>query len=255
MIDDDERRSTVEREAEFFDSASPRYARVRKWISRAIGAFNRSDEVHGLYDPAGKRILDYGCGEGRFAFHLLDQGATHVTGIDISSARIEKALARAEELGVSDRTHFTTADAHATGLPAASFDLVIGSDILHHLDLAAAVTELRRLLAPEGTAIFVEPLAHHPLLRIGRRLTPAARTADEHPLTEADWALCEATMDHFQHEEREFLTILLMPLNLVLPRGAQVAVARWVGRLDDRVLRVRPALGKYARRTFLVMGM
>jgi SAM-dependent methyltransferase len=158
-------------------------------------------------------------------------------------------------LGVSDQTHFTTADAHATGLPAASFDLIIGSDILHHLDLDAAVAELRRLLAPGGDAVFVEPLVHHPLLRIGRRLTPSARTADEHPLTEDDWRLCEAAMARFHHEEREFLTIPLMPLNLVLPLRAQKAVARRIGALDDRLLRSRPGLGKYARRTFLVMGM
>ena len=251
---EEDRQSVVEREAEFFDSKSARYAQLRRWISRAIGAFNRSDEVHGLYDPAGKRILDYGCGEGRFAFHLLSQGATHVTGIDISEARIEAAKAKAEELGLSSQVHFTTADAHGTGLPAASFDLIIGSDILHHLDLRAAVEELRRMLVPGGRAIFVEPLAHHPLLKLGRRLTPGARTSDEHPLTEDDWAMCTEVFPDFVHEEREFLTIPLMPLNLVLPERLQRSVAKAVGKADDRLLERRPGLRKYARRTFLVLA-
>lgn len=250
---DDDRETVVKREAEFFDRKSDRYAQLRRWISRAIGAFNRSSEVHDLYEPEGKRILDYGCGEGRFAFHLLDQGAIHVTGIDISEARIEAAKTKADALGVTDKVHFTTADAHATGLPAGSFDLIIGSDILHHLDLRAAIEELRRLLAPGGRAIFVEPLAHHPLLRLGRRLTPAARTADEHPLTEDDWAMCGEVFPAFSHEEREFLTIPLMPLNLVLPRRLQRSLSGAIGRLDDRILSSRPGLRKFARRTFLIL--
>lgn len=249
-----ERADVVRREAAFFDAKSRRYASLRRWISRAIGAFNRSDEVHALYDPAGKRVLDYGCGEGRFSFELLDRGAAHVTGIDISEARIEAAKERARERGVQERVAFSTADAHATGLTAGSFDLVIGSDILHHLDLEAALLELKRLLAPGGTAVFVEPLAHHPLLRVGRWLTPGARTSDEHPLTVDDWRLCDRIFPRFRHTERELVTIPLMPLNLVLPQPAQRRLAAVAGRVDDRLLRRFAGLRRYARRTILLLG-
>ena len=244
----------VEREREFFDAKSQRYSVVRKRISRAIGALNRSDEVHSCYDPRGKRVLDYGCGEGRFSFRLLDRGAAHVTGIDISEARIAAARAEAAELGVGDRTAFMTADAHHSGLPPASFDLIIGSDILHHLDIADATAELRRLLKPQGQAIFVEPLAHHPLLRLGRRITPSARTTDEHPLTEDDWRLIDRTFPNFVHREVEFISIPLMPLNLVLPERAQQGLAARVAPLDDRILDRFGGLRKYARRTILLMG-
>jgi hypothetical protein len=64
-------------------------------IRKAIGAFDRSSDLHELYDPAGKRVLDYGCGEGRFSFHLLENGAASVTGFDISSKRISAATSRA----------------------------------------------------------------------------------------------------------------------------------------------------------------
>ncbi len=250
----EDRSAVVQREQEFFDAKSERYRLLRRRISRALGAFNRSSEMHQFYDPARKRVLDYGCGGGRFAVELLGRGAEHVTGIDISTARVEEARALAESLGLSDRTYFLTADAHNTDLPAQSFDLVIGSDILHHLDIADAATELARLLKPGGTAVFIEPLVHHPLMRLARRMTPSARTSDEHPLTEDDWTLLGQTFPSFHHSEREFLTVPLMPVNLVLPRTWQESLASKLAPIDDRLLERFPGLRKYARRTILVMN-
>jgi SAM-dependent methyltransferase len=130
--------------------------------------------------------------------------------------------------------------------------LIIGSDILHHLDIDRAVAELRRLLAPGGMALFVEPRAHHPLLRLGRWLTPSARTPDEHPLTEDDWKMMAAAFPDFEHREREFITVSLMPLNLVLPDGGRTRLADALSKRDDQVLARWPHLGKYVRRTLLI---
>lgn len=251
----EERAAIIEREQHFFDSKGDRYQKVRRRISRAMGAFDRSKELHDHYDPAGKAVLDYGCGAGRFAMELLSKGATHVTGIDISAARVEEATELAASKGLQDRTTFMVADAHDTGLPDASFDLVIGSDILHHLDIALAAAELRRMLKPAGAAIFIEPLAHHPLLRIGRRLTPSARTEDEHPLTEDDWKLLAGMFPNFRHVECEFLSLPLAPVNLLLPRAMQESLARRVAPMDDRLLDRFPSIRKYARRTILVMAV
>jgi hypothetical protein len=82
---------------------------------------------------------------------------------------------------------------------------------------------------------------------------PSARTVDEHPITTSDWELCGQVFKRFQHHEREFLTIPLMPLNLVLPRRAQRRLAQGVHRADDRLLARFPKLGKYARITLLVL--
>ena len=245
--------STAQREQEFFDAGASRYARARKWISRSIGAFDRSDDVHDYYNPQDKIVLDYGCGTGRFAIELIRRGATRVTGIDISNRRVEAAAEKAEAEGVADRVNFLVADAHDTRLPEHSFDLIIGSDILHHLDLEAAAHEMRRLLKPNGAAVFIEPLAHHPLLRLGRRLTPSARTTDEHPLTTNDWAMLARTFPNFVHFEREFITVPLMPLNLFAPPGMQRRFAARLAPLDDRLLERWPTLRKYARRTILIM--
>lgn len=250
---DDELRSRVEREQRFYDQKRSSYARVRAWITRAIGEFDREAEVQDYYDPAGKVVLDYGCGEGRLTFDLLAKGASHVTGIDVSNARVERAGELAKERGVEDRCEFVVADAHATGFPEAAFDLVVGNDVLHHLDLERALEEIRRVLKPGGRAVFAEPLAHNPILKAGRALTPSGRTPDEHPFTEQDWALCRSIFPGFRHSERELLTIPLMPLNLVLPRKQQRGMAMRVARADDRVLARYPSLGKWARISILVL--
>lgn len=243
----------VERERQFYNTKADRYRKLRLLIWRAIGEFNRNEELHDLYDARDKRVLLYGCGPANDARVYLEQGAATLTGIDISDAEIEQAWRRARDEGYADRVDFRAGDAHHTGFPDASFDLIVGSAILHHLDLPLALAELRRILAPGGRAVFQEPLVHNPLLRLGRRLTPAARTADEHPITVEDWRLCGDAFPRFWHREAELTSIALMPLNVLLPRAWQRGLARRVNALDDRVLERYPGLRRHARTTFLVL--
>ena len=243
----------VDRERSFWNARGRAYETARNLIGRSIGGFSSYGELETTYDPAGKRILDYGCGRGDDALRLVQRGAAHVTGFDISDAEIAHARQAAREAGVSEKTRFVVADAHATGFPDQAFDLIRGNSILHHLELEPALRELRRILAPGGRAVFVEPLAHNPLLRLGRALTPMARTADEHPFTSQDWATCRAVFPGFTHFERELITIPLMPLNLVLPGRGRAALATHVNAADVKALRRAPRLRRYARLTFLIL--
>ena len=43
-------------------------------------------------------------------------------------------------------------------VPDQFFHRVVGNGILHHLDLAAAMTEIHRISKPSAKAIFQEPL-------------------------------------------------------------------------------------------------
>jgi ubiquinone/menaquinone biosynthesis C-methylase UbiE len=242
----------AEREREFFDSNRHGvYRRLRLVIERAIGEFNRAAELHNLYDPNGKRVLLYGCGEGAEVPLLLERGAASIAGFDISAAQISRAAETARMRGYADRVEFRTADAHHTPYPDHSFDVIVA--ILHHLELSTALREIRRLLHPAGCAVFREPLAANPLLRLGRAMTPAARTPDEHPFTEADWQECAAQFPSFAHREVELLSVPLMPFNLLLPRSWQRRLAPWVAALDDRLLARRPRLRPYARTTLITL--
>ena len=71
---------------------------------------------------------------------------------------------------------FQVMNAEVLEFPDASFDLVFGVAILHHLDLDTACAEFLRVLRPSGTAVFLEPLGHNPFINLVRWATPAART-------------------------------------------------------------------------------
>ena len=129
----------VNRERSFFNEPSERYVRVRGWIWRAIGEFNRNNELADLYDPRDKRVLLYGCGPAHETRRFVQSGAAHVSGIDISDAEIAQAQRTAREDGYEDRVDFRAGDAHATGFPDDSFDLIVGIAILHHLDVPQAL--------------------------------------------------------------------------------------------------------------------
>lgn len=242
------------REKNFWNSRSAgSYDHVRGLIGRAIGAFSSYHELRGLYDPRGLEVLDYGCGRGYGALRAAENGATHAYGFDISDAEIEEAKRLADDSGLAARCTFLVADAHHTPFQDHQFDLVIGDGILHHLDIESALLEIKRILKPGHAAYFVEPMAHNPFLRLGRALTPSARTDDEHPFTEADWATCARVFPNFEHFERELMTVPLMPLNLLLPPRQQSRLATRVHAMDSRVMERRPNLRKYARLTFLTL--
>ncbi len=177
---------------------------------------------------AGKRILEYGCGLGGQAFALADRGAI-VTGIDISDVAVAQARRRAA--GYSpQQLRFVKADAEALELPDASFDVVCGSGILHHLDLEKALREVSRVLVPGGRAVFYEPLGHNPLLNLYRRLTPREHTPDEHPL------LMREVREFNNAEFFDLLSVFVIPI-LRLPGGEKLLrAAEWADRLTFRII-------------------
>ncbi len=116
----------------------------------------------------GKRLLDLGCGSGRLARRFAQSG-NRVTGVDISEEQIrlarENTEARSDDASV-DTDHpenpvFRIASMDETGLPDASFDVVLLSQSLHHAaHPAAVIREAQRLLVPGGTLLILDLLAH-----------------------------------------------------------------------------------------------
>ena len=138
-------------------------------------------------DLSGKVILDYGCGTGDSMVKYLGAHAEKVYGMDISDKYI--AICRKlclERAFPPERYDLRVMDAHDLQYPAGTFDCIVGLGILHHLDARVALDSLYRALKTGGRALFVEPLADNPLLRLFRLLTPSARTKDEKPFTGRD---------------------------------------------------------------------
>ena len=124
----------------------------------------------------GKVVLDYACGNGALAVRSANLGAKYTIGIDISDVSVQNAFEEAQRLGLSDRMSFLQADCENTGLPENSFDVILCSGMLHHLDLSFAFPELRRILKPGGVILAVEALDYNPVIKLYRTLTPTMRT-------------------------------------------------------------------------------
>lgn len=107
-------------------------------------------------DVAGKKVLDLGCGTGRYAIHLARSGAT-VTGVDFSDEML--AIARNNAAGL-DIT-FANAEVHAVPLHD-EFDLVLCSLVLSHVaDLRPVMQEMARLTRPGGRILITDLNTRH----------------------------------------------------------------------------------------------
>ena len=201
----------LQREADFHDEtfSSDTRQSAGKYYATARGA---KEHYHRLISATGDRaVLEYGCGRGSAAFELAAQGA-QVTGIDISEVGIRDAQEQGRVQGLEERLHFRQMNAEDLDFADGSFDLICGSGILHHLDLDVAIPEVIRVLRPGGQAVFFEPLGHNPLINLYRRLTPAMRSADEHPLSMTD---LDRIKDRFDAAHTSFFglfTLLAAPL-------------------------------------------
>jgi SAM-dependent methyltransferase len=100
------------------------------------------------------RSLEIGSGTGYFSLNLLQAGTIReATCTDISPGMLETLRGNAERLGLAVETVET--DAEQLPFADASFDLVLGHAILHHIpDLSQAFAEFMRVLRPGGTVVF-----------------------------------------------------------------------------------------------------
>jgi SAM-dependent methyltransferase len=111
-----------------------------------------------LQVPAGARVLDVGCGIGRWSCGLAAGGAS-VTGVDLSPTMILQARGRAATQGVAARCRFLVQDLAALQVEG-RFDLILGVTVLQHIlepaALRASVQRLRSHLTEDGTLILLE---------------------------------------------------------------------------------------------------
>ena len=204
----------------------------------------------GLIGPvAGRRVLELGCGSGDLALLLARDGAM-LTAVDVSPAMVALARARVARFAPAARADFLTAAAEDTGLPAGSFDVVVGKWILHHVDTARVGAEIGRVLRPHGRAWFIENSGCNPVLGFARRRLvgrwgiPRLGTVDEHPLVRRDYDILgerfsSVTLSYpdfcfFQLFDRQVLRFRVRPVSYVLER------------MDRLVYRRLPALRRYS---------
>lgn len=105
---------------------------------------------HGV--PSGGHWLSIGCGDGDFEMWLLDgDRAGTIEGVDISPGAVELANRTARERGLESRASFRVLDINREEIPPGSYDVIIASMAIHHVeDLEGALEKICRGLHPGG---------------------------------------------------------------------------------------------------------
>ncbi|HEY3850709.1 MAG TPA: class I SAM-dependent methyltransferase [Steroidobacteraceae bacterium] len=129
-----------------------------EFYNRAIDWEQRLALAPWLRVSEGTRVLDVGCGIGRWSRLLAVRGA-HVVGVDLSPTMIAEARRRAAEEGVADRCRFTVTDLAHLDL-GERFDMVLGVTVLQHIldpgAFRAALSAMTAHLAPGGRMVLLE---------------------------------------------------------------------------------------------------
>ena len=120
-----------------FSAASESYAKFRPRYPDALFDFLAREA------PARDAAWDAGTGNGQAAVGLA-RWFEHVTGTDASAAQIERALPH-------PRVSYRVSPAEASGLQAASVDLVAVAQAVHWFDRERFWAEARRVMRPRGT--------------------------------------------------------------------------------------------------------
>ncbi len=138
----------------------------------------------------GLRVLDLACGRGEVGALARRQGS-EVVALDIGPA-----LARAANENIGAPA--VCASMMALPFTAGSFDRVLGASCLHHLspaDVRLAVAEARRILRPDGRAVFLEPIENSRLFDLLQNLVPGRRKARPSILRRRQWRAWLARQD------------------------------------------------------------
>jgi SAM-dependent methyltransferase len=128
------------------------------FYNRLIHLTQRLALARALAVSPGSRVLDVGCGVGRWSRLLAARGAL-VTGIDLSPTMIEEARRRTHARALAGRCHFLVQDVAALELPG-RFERILSVTVLQHildpLALRAALARVAAHLTEDGVLVLLE---------------------------------------------------------------------------------------------------
>ncbi len=174
----------------------------------------------------GRDVLVVGCGFGEDALRIAKLGA-RVRAFDLSPEALDIARQRARRESLD--IEFCEMPAETLRYDASSFDCIVARDILHHVDIPNAMTELRRTARP-GAVFLLNEIYTHSQLQAVRQSRFVERvlyermkstiygsddvyiTADERKLDERDLAAIHAHLQAPRFEQHfNFLVTRVVP--------------------------------------------
>jgi len=132
-------------------------------LSSELASRRTNDEIEKNCSFEGKKILDLGCGDGRYSFYLASKfPVKYVVGIDPADEVIRMNIEKTKSLGLGDKVSFQVGDVYNLEI-GDHFDLVVMRWMMHHLpDPELAIKKA----APLGDMlIIVDPNGWNPVLK------------------------------------------------------------------------------------------
>lgn len=206
-----------------------------------IIAFNEKKEEGALQ----QELLDFGCGPGDNSLRLSAIGY-QVTGFDISNANVQLAKELFKRNKIANCGTFVVSTAEKLDFSNDSFDMVVGFDILHHVDIPAAMREVYRVLKKGGRGVFREPL-EVPFLDWLRNSWPIRKivpnsmslenhiTADERKLSSSDLQIIKEYFPNMKIER----SLILSRFDKFF-RSPDAKKSSWLEKLDYALMKVIP---------------
>jgi SAM-dependent methyltransferase len=205
-------------------------------------------------DLRGRQVLEIGCGVGDLTLHLINAGAA-VTALDISPRMVELARRRAEAWAPTPEARFLSVPVEATGLEPSKFDVVVGLNILHHVNVEGAAVEIARVSRFGARAVFIENSGLNPLLSVARRHVagrlgiPRYGTSDEHPLTRRDYRQFRRLFRVVEVTYPEFVFFRIFDRQVMRFRSKPLSrVLQW---MDSGTYRLLPSLRRFSYKVLL----
>lgn len=203
--------------------------------------YHRTIEAMG--DIRGKKILDYGCGNGRWAVYFAKRGAiTYAFDLSPAFVEITKKRQRINQVNINCEVM----RAQKLDYPDDFFDVVWGVGILHHLDILEIRDELYRVLRRGGKAYFFEYYEVLRLIHFLQELRHALflqgepgiyGTLNERPLNDSDIAILS---EPFSRTEVKRHRLVARFIDKILESPE---IRWWTAKFDDFVLTKFPFLG------------
>lgn len=191
----------------------------------------------------GHTVLEIGCGTGMFTERFAAAGA-RIVAVDISPDLLAKALDRrlpADRIRFEQRRfeNLELSDPAIQAWAADGFDAIIGSSVLHHLDIPAAIETCTRLLVAGGRMAFAEPNLLNPQVWMERNFRSWFPYVSQDETAIVRWPLRR------QLERAGFSDIVITPFDWLHPATPEslMGVVGGVGRVFERVPGVREFAG------------
>ena len=245
------------------EKALPLQAHFHAWTARSIAdvwsiwantaalrsQFYPRHYYEAMLDEAGPHIgaptivVDIGCGTGTMlSIMRAREVGQRFVGVDLSNESLSALRATFKD---DARMAFRVGAITATGLDAASSDLVVCTETLEHLypaDFAGGLAEIARILKPGGRLLATVPLEERPNFvacpECHAIFTPYQHMLFNFTLTGLARSLAEHGLQ---------IVHVIQPIDTGAPRRA------WKRALKDRIL--RPLFPGLTRRLFRVAGV